>query len=115
MGKKKIEQEPEEVLVYNIKNPLYRQIHIDGAVGGITPSGYINLNAYANRFSIPKSVLYELKDGEYGQYKAYSEDSKEGIIQEIEIGLYFDLDVAKNLRDFLNDNIKALEKFDKKK
>ena len=76
------------IVIHNVKNPNYRQIHVDGAHGGITPSGYINLNFYSQRGVIPKGTEFAINDS--GQLSGVIKDvegSKKGIIREFEFGL----------------------------
>lgn len=88
------------VEIHYQKNPLYRSIYSDGAIGGLTPLNFINLNFYATRQPIPRSTqqsIYEdgLIDAEV------SDDSKKGIIREIEFGVYMSRQTAEDLYSFL--------------
>lgn len=95
---------------HNKISPNFKQVHVDGAYGGLTPPGYINLSFYAERFPIPKSSDYSLKeDFTLGKKLGDSIDSKSGIVREYEFGIYFDLKTAVSIRDFLNERIKELE------
>jgi hypothetical protein len=94
----------------------FRQVHVDGAYGGLTPPGFINLNFYGERFPIPKSSEYELKDDfSLGDKISDSGDSKTGIVREYEFGIYFDLKTAISIRNFLNERITELENIQNKK
>lgn len=99
-----------KVTFHNKLSASFREIHVDGAFGGITPSGYINLNFYAERFPIPKSTEYSLKDDNTINEKINdSEDSKDGIIREYEFGIYCDLKTAVNIKKFLDERISVLQ------
>lgn len=88
--------------VYYEKNPQYRSIHVDGLIGGLAPTGTVNLNFYATRKPIPKSMLHEVSaEGTINPRGELSEDSKIGIIHEIEIGIYMNKRTAKEIYDFL--------------
>ena len=43
------------ITIHNKISSDFREIHVDGAYGGLTPRGLINLNFYAERAPIPKS------------------------------------------------------------
>jgi hypothetical protein len=101
-GKKKV------IEIHNHKNPLYRSVYADGVIGSITPSNKVSLNFYASRKIIPKAITYNLNDdGTLGSPIDVSEDSKKGIIREIEFNVYMDRKAATNLYLFLQ---KILEK-----
>lgn len=101
---------PEKVNVHYVKNSEYRQIHVDGALGGITPKGKININFYAERLVIPKAEECDVTaDGKLGKRMSVSPDSKDGIIREIEFGTYMDLETAKSLKTWLDLKIQQLE------
>jgi hypothetical protein len=53
-----------EINIYYEKNPQYRVAYADGVIGGLTPTGTINLNFYSTRRTIPKSIKHQLdQDG----------------------------------------------------
>lgn len=94
------------IVINNIKNPNYRQIHVDGAHGGITPSGYINLNFYSQRGVIPKGTEFALNDrGEIDEPIRNIDGTKSGIIREFEFGVYMDIATCENLKTFLEKKI----------
>lgn len=96
--------------IHYIKNPGYRQIHADGAYGGITTRSKVNINFYAERKNIPKSEQYTVSDeGGLSEKISTSADSKDGIIREVELGVYMDVEVAKSLISFIQTKIDLLE------
>jgi len=100
-----------EIEFHNKINSNYREIHVDGAHGGITSRNFINLSFYSERFPIPKSSKYEVnQDRTIGNLMANSEDSKNGIIREYEIGVYMDIRTASEIAYFLLDRVKELNK-----
>ena len=50
------------ITIHNIKNSLYRQVHIDGAHGGITPTGLINVNFFSQKGVIPRGTEFEINN-----------------------------------------------------
>lgn len=95
------EKEP-YVQIHYEKNPLYRTVFADGAVGGETPSGAFNLTFYATRKVIPKSTRHAISvDGKVNPIGIPSGDSKKGIMREVEVGVYMNMKTAKEIFDFL--------------
>lgn len=93
------------------KNPLYRTIFTDGAIGGTTPTNGICLSFYATRYAIPKSVKHSIEPGgTISKSGEVSNDSKSGIIREIELGVYMSKESALELFEFLK---KILDQDDK--
>lgn len=99
-----------DIEIHNKISGTYRQVHVDGAYGGITPRGLLNLSFFAERVPIPKSTEFKLTDrGQVGDLIKNSADSKEGVLREFEFGIYFNIDVAKALVVLLSDKINQLE------
>jgi hypothetical protein len=100
-----------KVSFHNKISSNYRELHVDGAFGGVTTRGYINLSFYAERAPIPKSTDFELtEDNTVGNLIGHSEDSKTGILREFEFGIYMDLNAARTLAEFINNKVADLEK-----
>lgn len=98
------------ITAHNIKNSNFRQVHVDGAHGTITPSGLININFFSQRNAIPKSTVFALSsDGKIGKPIEDSEDSKEGVIREFEFGTIMDINVCISLKNFLEQKIEEYE------
>lgn len=91
-----------QIEIFYEKNPQYRTIFADGAIGGFTPTGRFNLTFYGTRKTIPKSAKHEItSDGKVSALGIPSKDSKSGVIREIEVGVYMDDKTAKEVYDFL--------------
>ena len=45
---------PKIIEFHNKVNENFREVHVDGAHGGVTPRGFINANFYSERFPVPK-------------------------------------------------------------
>lgn len=96
-----------KIKIYYEKNPQYRTIYVDGLIGGPTATGCLNLNFFSTRNSIPKSVEHELNiDGSISNEGKISDDSKEGIIREIEFGVYLNEKTAQEVYDLLGKFLK---------
>jgi len=111
----KIAKTKVELKYHFLKSNGYRSVHADGFFGGVTSTGKIHMTAYAERNPIPKITHHPVvfKKDEIigiGPEKKEKRESLDGIIREFEVGVYFDLGVARSLLTWLDDKIKTLEK-----
>jgi len=104
-----------QVTYFMEKSPLYKNVHVDGVFGGITPKGLINISFYLERGAIPKKIINSITEkNTIGS--EISREGKEGIIREIECGVILDINTAKLINKWLSDKIKEHKKiFSKKK
>lgn len=99
-----------KVTVHNKILPTYRSVHVDGAYGGITSRGLINISLFAERSPIPKSSVFQItEENQIGDFVKHSSESKEGIIREFEVGFYMDINIAKALNNLLSAKISEYE------
>lgn len=104
-----------EVTVYNKILPTFKSVHVDGAYGGITTRGFINVSFFAERSPIPTSSTFVVtQDDKIGDFIKNSEESKVGLIREFEAGIFMDIEVAKALVSLLSQKVSELEKALKK-
>lgn len=102
------------ITINNVKSSLYRQVHIDGAHGGITPTGFINVNFFSQRGVIPKGTEFEINNqGQILRPIKDIDDSKEGIVREFEFGTYMDINTCISIKEFLERKIKEHESVSK--
>ena len=86
------------------KNNGYKNHHVDGAVGSLTPKGLVHLNFFIERNPIPQIISFELTENNtLGNEVGRS--SKTGIIREIETGIIVDIPTAKAIVKWLNEKI----------
>lgn len=112
MAKKAEKDNVGTIEFHNKISPNFRSIHADGAYGGITSKGLINLNFFAERFAIPKSTIFEIdpeSNGGIGAKIKDSHDSKTGIVRDYEVGIFLDLETTKKIRNLLDIKISELE------
>ncbi len=102
----------ESIVIHNVKNSGFRLVHVDGAHGGITPSGYINLNFYSQRGVIPLGTEFAIMDGQIAEPIKDIEGSKTGIIREFEFGIYMDINACENLKVFLERKIEEFRQIE---
>lgn len=110
--KKKIQ----EILTFHNKiSNAFREVHVDGAYGGITPNGYVNLNFFSERAPIPKSSDYVIDQDAQKLLKVEdSKDSKSGIVREYDFGIFMDFKTTKKIIDLLQEKVVELEKYQSK-
>ncbi len=101
---------PSEIQALWTKSNFTRVSHCDGAFGGVTPSGNIYIAFYSEHAKTPTTTRYEV-DAPARQIKQVA--PQPGQIaeweREIEAEVIMNLNVAKSLRGWLDDKIKALE------
>jgi hypothetical protein len=99
---------PDGVKFWFLKSQQFRVIHVDGAIGGVTPRGLIHAAVYNERAAIPQSTYQKLSsDGMLGE--TVSVESKEGIIREVEVDMMMSKQTAIEFRDWLSARIAELE------
>jgi len=96
-------KKPNSIKIHYQKNSSYREIHVDGCIGGITPRSLININFYAERFPIPKEEEFAITDNkiDFSNKFRINKDGKEGLIREVECGVYMDIKTATSLMNWL--------------
>ncbi len=101
-----------ELTFYLEKSPQYREIQIDGALGGPAPSGNkITMTVYVERSAIPKELVHNISDkGKMLDEIPERRSGKEGIIRILETTLHMDIVQAKAVNQWLSDQINELEK-----
>jgi|APGre2960657468_1045069.scaffolds.fasta_scaffold17883_4 hypothetical protein len=95
-----------KITFHNKISPQFRSIHVDGAFGGLSPRGLININFFSERFTIPKSTDFEVNGSAIGNKISDSPDSKDGVIREYDLGVYMDVEVAKKIIELLVAKVK---------
>jgi hypothetical protein len=101
---------PKQVAFHYLKSNLFRVVHADGFVGGITPRGLIHFVTYSERAAIPQIVINEV-DAQTGGVvgKEIQQIGREGIVREMEVDTMIDLATARSLRDWLTTRVDELE------
>jgi len=100
--------EENKIKFHCIKNEDLNDYHVDGALFGITPRGYIVMNFFSEIYPIPEIIIYEIENGILGN--EIEKIVKEGVIRKIECSILMDLFSAKNIVSGLTETINALEK-----
>jgi hypothetical protein len=99
----------EPIQFHYIKSNSFRVVHVDGAVGSITPTGLIHAAIYSERAPIPRMAAHVVdKEGRLGP--PTEQDIRSGIVREVEVGLLLSRNSAEALRGWLDGQIEALDK-----
>jgi hypothetical protein len=102
---------PKSVEFHYIKSNLFRVLHVDGALGSVTPSGLIFVGFYNERAAIPQIMVHEITDaGQVGTERAEERVGKKGVVREVEVGAVMSLDTAKSFVTWLQDKIDLVQK-----
>jgi hypothetical protein len=108
-----------QLLFHYIKTADYREIPCHGAIGNLTPNGKIWVALYSERTPLPRAVGYQIPVSTDGSPVKFDEgaagpptfiDSREGIVRNVEVSAYLDIDVAERLNKWLSDRIEAHKK-----
>ena len=93
------------------KTPQFRNIHVDGAFGGLAPKGLINMAIFNERQPIPKATAHVLKDDHHlGEELVDARDVRSSVFRSVEANLIMDLPTAISIQGWLADKIAQLEK-----
>lgn len=93
-----------------IKAQLFRVVHADGVIGGLTPSGNLHVAFFSERPAIPRRLVYELNAaGQLGSELKDEKVSRDSIVRELDVDIHISLSVARALRDWLTQRIAEAE------
>jgi hypothetical protein len=101
-----------------IKSPGYRETACHGAFGGITPQKKIWMALFSERAPIPRVVEFDIEAPEGANSVEFNEASakparvegRQGIVRQVELCTYMDLDMASRLHKWLGEQIAELQK-----
>lgn len=81
---------------------------MDGAFGGVSPTGMIHMGVFTERAPFPRVVTHEVIDGEIGPEAARV--SRDGAVREMEVSLVLSEDVARVLHSWLGEKVEQLSR-----
>lgn len=100
--------------IHYIKGNQFRVIHVDGMVGGITPSGEgIELALYSERLPIPRYSLNRIT-GEDGSYEEVDTRGRPGVVREVDVNAIMTADTAEKIGMWLLEQVEVLRELEKK-
>ena len=99
---------PSKVRFFYIKGNHFRVLHVDGALGGITPRGFLHFSVYSERPAIPQTAEHQVSiEGRLSE--PLSQEGKQGIVRELDADLIMTMQTATELRDWLSKRIEQME------
>jgi hypothetical protein len=102
---------PSKVRFFYIKGNHFRVLHVDGALGGITPRGFLHFSVYSERPAIPQTAEHQVSiEGRLSE--PLSQEGKQGIVRELDADLIMTKQTATELRDWLSKRIEQLERLE---
>ena len=100
--------QPAQLTFHYLKSSQFRVVHMDGALGSLTPRGLIHCCVYSERPSIPLAQTFNV--GSDGQLTGDPETAtRGGLVRELEVDLMLSLEAASELRDWLTRMLKDAE------
>jgi len=108
--------EPQKrIRYYYLKSQGFRGIHVDGAIGGLAPNGRgLVIGLFSERGPYPQQVEFDIRpEGaafKLGDEVPGSAVGKQGIVRELEVEAFMDLQTARAIQGWLAQHIVALEK-----
>ena len=91
-----------------VESKFHRNIHVDGAWGGLTHRGSIFMSVYSETPAIPKRITHSIQEDSRIGGESTREGSRD-IIREVEATLLMNLDTATVLMDWLSQKIDAAQ------
>jgi hypothetical protein len=92
-----------------IKSNFFRVIHVDGAFGGVAPSGSIHMAVYSERHAIPTKTVHKLDGNQLGEEVVNRRTGRAAIVREVEVDIVMGLDQAIVMRGWLDEKIANLQ------
>lgn len=110
------ESGPAEISFEFIKSAFFRVISVEGAFGGLSPTGRsIHMAIFSERRPIPRKTVHPLMDdGSLGEELKDRRESRESFVREIEADLVLDLPTAIGVHQWLGNKIQELAKISEK-
>jgi hypothetical protein len=102
---------PSTIPFHYIKSVFFRVLHVDGALGGITPRGLLHIAFYNERQAIPQTVFHPIsEEGRLGEEISDRRVTKGGIVREVEADVLMDERAAAELYKWLGERLADLKR-----
>jgi hypothetical protein len=103
---------PTQIEFDYIKSNFFRVISVDGAVGGLGPTGRtLHVAVFSERRPVPQRIVHALSStGELGDELKEKRQSRTGIVREVEADLSMDLSTAIAIHGWLETKIQEMAK-----
>jgi hypothetical protein len=100
----------QRVRFHYIKSHQFRVVHVDGAIGGITPRGLLHIALYSERQPIPQIVEHDLSPEGRLSSEAATQEGRQGIVRDLDVDLIMTRETAIEIRDWLTNRLDELNK-----
>ncbi len=99
----------DRVKFHYLKAPAFRTIHVDGVLGGPTPSGFLNAAFFSERLPILQTSTFRINpDGTLGAEMIEEREAREGITREVEVNLVMSVAAATELHKWLGEHLRTI-------
>jgi hypothetical protein len=102
------------MVIEYIKSQHFRVVHVDGGIGGPTPSGHIHFAVFSERPAIPRRLVANVAGGVIGDPIPEETIVRDGMIRELDIDMIMPVSAAEEIGKLLTkvatDLKEALEK-----
>ena len=104
-------QLPDRIKFDYIKSNLFRVVHAEGVIGGITPRPAIHMAFYNERNAIPRQTVFPVnEDGTLGPEITEERVVRDAIVREVEVDVVMDLNTAASFLKWLQEKLEIAEK-----
>ncbi|HOE88612.1 MAG: hypothetical protein BWY50_00849 [Spirochaetes bacterium ADurb.Bin315] len=94
----------------------YNPKYVNGAFGGMSPTGEMVVNFYLERMPLPYSDFHDVKEGQVGDLTGREpEDYDSTIVRYIQNGIVLSLEHAKAIHNWLGLHIAEAERIEAQK
>ena len=101
---------PKTIKFDYVKSNHFRVIHVDGAHGGVTGNGLIQMALYNERMPIPQSTVQAITpENTLGDELSEARVVRQAIVREVEVEALMDLNTATALLKWLTAHVATLE------
>jgi hypothetical protein len=104
-----------EVAFDYIKSHDFRVVWADGALGGITPNGFVHFALYAERPALPRRQVFSIESaggstGTLGSEVLEKQISRGSIVREMACDVFLSAQAAENLAKWLLERVEERRK-----
>ncbi len=104
-----------EISIHYIKSNTFRVIYAEGAHGGLSPNGKIQMGLYNERQPIPQQTQHAIEQvGKHavkvGKEIVEKRIGRTGVVREVETEILMDVGAAKLIGQWLLDQVAAVDR-----
>ncbi len=102
-----------KVQFHYIKTNQFKDVHVDGVFGGVSPSGFIQMAVFTERVPIPQTIVHRIKeDGSLAEEVVQERVGRSGIVRDVDVNLIFNAQTARLLIEWLKSRVKQAEELE---